>query len=146
MLKMLRSLAAFAVIAPLFVGAAVAKDTLYQRLGGYDAIAAVTDDFIGKLLADHMFDRFFAGSATDSKMRLRQNIVDFFCVKAGGPCYYMGRDMKTAHAGIGITKAEWDKATEYFAAAMVDLKVPDQEQKDLVALIVPLEKDVVEKQ
>jgi hemoglobin len=130
---------------PLAGSAAQAKDSLYKRLGGYDAIAAVTDSFIGKLLADHAFDRFFAGISDDSKGRLRQNIVDFFCKAAGGPCYYMGRDMKTSHKGLGITKAEWDKATGYFADAMSELKVPDQEQKDLVALILPFEKDIVEK-
>jgi hypothetical protein len=53
--------------------------------------------------------------------------------------------MKTSHKGLGITKAEWDKATGYFADAMSELKVPDQEQKDLVALILPFEKDIVEK-
>lgn len=130
---------------PLPASIAEAKDSLYKRLGGYDGIAAVTDDFIGRLLKDHDFDRFFAGISDDSKGRLRQNIVDFICKATGGPCYYMGRDMKTAHAGIGITKAEWDKATTYFAEAMKGLNVGGDEQKDVVALILPLEKDIVEK-
>jgi len=132
-------------IGPLKASAAHAKDTLYKRLGGYDAIAAVTDSFIGKLLKDPMFARFFAGISDDSKGRLRQNIVDFFCKAAGGPCYYMGRDMKTAHKGIGITQDEWNKATGYFGEAMKELNVPEEDQKDLVALITPFEKDIVEK-
>ena len=130
---------------PRLVDQAEAKETLYKRLGGYDAIAAVTDDFIGRLFADKAFERFFVGISTDSKMRLRQNIVDFFCKETGGPCYYMGRDMKTAHAGIGITKAEWDKATLHLAAAMNKFNVPQPEQDDFVALILPFEKDIVEK-
>jgi hemoglobin len=133
------------VVSPFSASVAQAKDTLYKRLGGYDAIAAVTDSFIGKLLKDHMFDRFFAGISDDSKGRLRQNIVDFFCKAAGGPCYYMGRDMKTAHKGLGVTKEQWDKATAYFGETMKELNVPDQEQKDLVALVTPFEKDIVEK-
>lgn len=132
-------------LVPLTASGAYAKDTLYKRLGGYDGIAAVTDDFVGRLLNDRMFDRFFAGISNDSKGRLRQNIVDFICKAAEGPCYYMGRDMKMAHAGIGISKAEWDKATGYFVEAMQSLNVPEQEQKDLTALILPLEKDIVEK-
>ena len=132
-------------VALLPASTAHAKDSLYKRLGGYDGIATVTDDFIGRLLKDHDFDRFFAGISDDSKGRLRQNIVDFICKAAGGPCYYMGRDMKTAHAGIGITKAEWDKATAYFGAAMKALNVGDTEQTDVVAVILPLEKDIVEK-
>jgi hemoglobin len=157
--RIIRSVAALALAAPLAgaallvpadaplapTGAAYAKDSLYKRLGGYDAIAAVTDEFIGRLLGDHMFDRFFAGISNDSKGRLRQNIVDFFCKETGGPCYYMGRDMKTVHAGIGITKAEWDKATGYMGDALNKFSVPEQEQKDFVALILPFEKDIVEK-
>jgi hemoglobin len=132
-------------LASALSSAALAKDeTLYQRLGGYDAIAAVTDNFVGRLLEDDMFERFFTGISNDSKMRLRQNIVDFFCKETGGPCYYVGRDMKTVHEGIGITKAEWDKATEHFVAAMQELQVPEQEQNDAAALIQPLEKDIVE--
>ena len=94
--------------APALTSVALAKDSLYKRLGGYDAIAAVTDDFIARLIGDPMFARFFAGFSDDSKKRLRQNLVDFLCEKTGGPCFYLGRDMKTAHAGLAITKAEWD--------------------------------------
>src|SRR5262249_46946130 len=77
--------------------------TLYQRLGGYDAIAAVSDDFIARLAGDPQFARFFAGFSTDSKIRLRQHIVDQLCQAAGGPCFYVGRTMKASHVGLGIT-------------------------------------------
>ena len=131
---------------PLSASEALAKDSLYKRLGGYDAIAAVTDDFIGRLLTDPMFKRFFEGFSADSKKRIRQNIVDLVCEKTGGPCYYVGRDMKTAHVGIGITKAEWDKSLELFGATLTNLKVPAEEGQELASLIVPLEADIVEKQ
>jgi hemoglobin len=142
--RIVRALAVGLVILPLS-GTAFAQETLYKRLGGYDAIAAVSDDFIGRLLADPMFERFFAGFSTDSKERIRQLIVDFVCEKAGGPCIYIGRDMKTAHAGIGITKEEWDKAIALFGESLTALKVPAQEAQDLSTLIVPLESDIVEK-
>jgi hemoglobin len=121
------------------------EQTLYERLGGYDAIAAVTDDFVGRLLADETFARFFAGFSSDSKAKIRQHIVEFVCRETGGPCVYTGRDMKLVHAGIGIGKPEWDKAVELFGATLAALSVPEQEQKDLAALILPLEKDIVEK-
>ena len=73
------------------------KKSLYARLGGYDAIAAVVDEFITRLATDKQFERFFTGFSDDSKKRLRQHILDQFCVAAGGPCVYMGRDMKTTH-------------------------------------------------
>jgi len=60
-----------------------AQDSLYKRLGGYDALAAVTDDFIGRLVTDPKLGRFFIGFSTDSKARIRQHIVDFLCVATG---------------------------------------------------------------
>ena len=86
--------------------------TLYNRLGGYDAIAAVVDDFIGRLVADKSFTKFFAGFSVDSKKRIRQHIVDQFCAAAGGPCIYTGRDMKTTHGGLGITEKDWNAAAK----------------------------------
>src|SRR2546423_1101780 len=88
------------------------EKTLYQRLGGYDAVAAVVDDFIGRLIADDRFAKFFKGASDDSKKRIRQHIVDQFCAAAGGPCVYTGRDMKTSHKGLGITEDEWNGAAK----------------------------------
>ena len=146
MSRISRALTAVIIAAPLFAGVALAKEqTLYQRLGGYDAIVAVTDDFLGRLVTGETFSRFFVGFSTDSKQRIRQHVVDFVCQATGGPCIYSGRDMKTAHAGIGITNAEWDASVAAFVETMKALKVPEAEQKDLAALILPLEKDILEK-
>lgn len=82
------------------------KATLYERVGGYDALAAVTDDFLGRMAADKALARFLAGHSEDSLKRIRQLIVDQLCAATGGPCVYIGRDMKTAHKGMGISKAE----------------------------------------
>jgi hemoglobin len=89
--------------------AAAAEPSLYQRLGGYDAIAAVSDDFLGRLAHDPSLGRFFVGHSTNSVARIRQDIVDFLCHATGGPCVYRGRDLRTAHAGLGITGADWDQ-------------------------------------
>jgi hemoglobin len=123
--------------AGLFSASAGAQDkTLYQRLGGYDAVAAVTDE---------QEKRFFVGFSTDSKMRIRQLIVDLICKSTGGPCVYSGRDMKTAHAGAGITKSDWDRTLQIFGEVLNKFKVPEKEQKELAALLAPLEKDIVDK-
>ena len=135
-----------ALALPLFTASAVAQDKpLYQRLGGYDAIAAVSDEFIARLAADDQEKRFFIGFSADSKMRIRQLLVDLICKSTGGPCFYTGRDMKTAHAGSGITKADWDHSLAIFGEVLNKFKVPEKEQKDLAALLAPLEKDIVEK-
>ena len=119
--------------------------TLYQRLGGYDAIAAVTDDFIVRLASDAQFSRFFAGFATDSKARLRQHIVDQLCQAAGGPCFYVGRTMKVSHAGLGITEREWQAAATHLVASLDKFKVPAREKDQVVAFVVTLKPDIVEK-
>jgi hemoglobin len=81
--------------------------SLYKRLGGYDALAAVTDDFIGRMVADPRLSRFFVGHAKESLDRIRQLIVDQLCNVTGGPCLYIGLDMKTAHEGLGIREKDW---------------------------------------
>jgi hemoglobin len=119
--------------------------SLYQRLGGYDAIAAVSDEFIGRLATDDMEKRFFVGFSTDCKKRIRQHLVNQLCNAAGGPCVYTGRTMKTSHAGAGITKADWDHSVKVLVEVLDKFKVPEKEQKDLFALLGPMEKDIVEK-
>ena len=120
--------------------------TLYQRLGGYDAIAAVTDDFIGRLVADPQLGPFFTGHSTDSKMRIRELVIDQVCAATGGPCVYKGRDMKTAHAGLGITEAQWNLAVSHLVATLNKLKVGEKEQNDLAAVLTTLKPDIVERQ
>src|ERR1043165_9455340 len=71
--------------------------------GGSCAIPALPDDFIARLAADKQLSRFVVGHSQDSLMKLRQHVVEFLCNATGGPCVYMGRDMKTAHKGMGIT-------------------------------------------
>jgi len=145
MIRIRHAIASTVVAVCLVSGTAFAADSLYKRVGGYDALAAVTDDFIGKLATDKDFSRFFVGFSEDSKKRIRQNVVDLFCQATGGPCFYVGRDLKVAHAGLGITKAEWDKSVMLFTDTLNKFKVPEQEQKDLAAIVIPLEKDIVEK-
>jgi hemoglobin len=122
-----------------------AEKSLYERLGGYNAIAAVVDDFVGRLVADPQFSRFFVGHSTDSKKRIRQHIVDQFCAAAGGPCLYTGRDMKTSHQGLGITDAEWDAAAKHLVASLDKFNVGQKEKDDLLAFVGGLKKEIVEK-
>jgi hemoglobin len=71
------------------------EKSLYERLGGYNAIAAVVDDFISRWVADPHIGRFLIGHSTDSKKRMRQQLVELVCEAAGGPCIYTGRNMRT---------------------------------------------------
>src|SRR5215213_1013768 len=146
----LKSVVAAAVLTVALAGAARAQDgmtkkSLYDRLGGYNAVAAVVDDFVGRLVADRQFERFFVGHSTDSKRRIRQHIVDQFCAAAGGPCVYTGRTMKDSHVGLGISEADWDAAAKHLVATLDKFKVPEPEKKDLLAFVTSLKADIVEK-
>ena len=121
------------------------KKSLYARVGGYDALALVVDDFIKRLATDPKFAKFFSGFSADSQKRLRQHILDQFCKAAGGPCEYLGRDMKTTHTGLGITEAEWEAAAKHLIAAMDKYKVPKAEKDELMAFVASQKKDIVEK-
>jgi len=119
--------------------------SLYKRLGGYDALAAVTDDFVGRLASDPQISRFFVGHSTDSIKKIRQLVVDQLCAATGGPCIYIGRDMKTSHAGLNITEKDWDASVKHLVATLDKLSVPSKEKDDVLGAVSTLKKDIVEK-
>jgi len=125
--------------------AAQSGNSLYKRLGGYDALAAVTDDFITRLATDKTLGRFFVGASDNSKMRIRQLVLDQLCAATGGPCVYIGRDMKTAHKGLGITEEDWNIAVKHLVATLTKFKVPESLQKEVATAISGLKSDIVEK-
>ena len=121
------------------------EPTLYKRLGGYDAIAAVTDDFIGRLAADKQLSRFLVGLSTDSQKKLRQHVVDQLCEATGGPCLYTGRAMKAVHTGLGITEADWQATVRHLVSTLDKFKVPEKEKTEVLAIASSLKGDIVEK-
>ena len=134
---------------PTAAGAAQDKPapakTLYQRMGGYDTLAGIIGDFIDRLKSDHAFDRFGGGRSANSLGRTKQLVVDQVCWMTGGPCFYIGRDMKTAHEGLKITEAEWESSTAKLKAALDKFKIAEPEQTEFLAMIGKLKPDIVEK-
>jgi hemoglobin len=127
-------------------GAAFAQEkSLYQRLGGYDAIAAVSDDFLDRLGKSKRLGKFVAGMSVDSKKKLRQHLVDFLCNATGGPCLYLGRDMKTVHTGLGIDEADWKDGVDALVGTLDKFKVPEKEKNEVLGAVSGLKKDIVEK-
>lgn len=121
------------------------EKTLYQRMGGYDVIAGLVEDFVHQLGEDPAFKRFGGGRGMDSLHRTRQLVVDQLCNLAGGPCVYIGRDNKTAHAGLAITQEEWDSSMKKWKASLDKFKIAEPEQKDFLAMIEKTRPDIVEK-
>ena len=119
--------------------------TLYQRLGGYDAIAAVTDEFITRMVLDKQLGRFFVGMSKGTKTVLREHIVEFLCDLTGGPCHYIGKDLKPAHEGLGITESDWRLAVAHLVASLNKFNVAPRERDDFVNAIAVFKDDIVEK-
>jgi hemoglobin len=136
------------ILALLICGSVLAdqhmEQSLYKRLGGYDAIAAVTDDFIGRMAGDKALSRFFVGHSKESLGHIRQLVVDQLCAATGGPCIYIGRDMKSSHQGMGITEADWNAAVVHLVATLDKFKVPERERKEVLGAVSGLKNDIVE--
>jgi hemoglobin len=121
------------------------SQSLYKRLGGYDALAAVTDDFVGRLVGDKQLTRFFNGVSTDSRKRIRQLVLDQLCAATGGPCIYIGRSMRTTHEGLGITEDDWNISVKLLGQTLDKFKVPKTEQDELAKILGTLKADIVDK-
>jgi hemoglobin len=114
---------------------------LYDRLGGKPAIEAVVDEFLARVAADERINAGFAGS---NLPKVRQRLVELICMASGGPCVYSGRDMKTAHAGMGVTGAQFDALAGHLIEALDKFKVPEKEKGEVIALVAPMKPDIVE--
>ncbi len=122
----------------------MSEATLYQRLGGYDAIAAVCADLITRLRADAQLGRFWQYRGEDGIKREYQLLVDYLCNAAGGPMYYTGRDNKLSHQGMRISAGDWDVFMGHLNATLDKFNVPDRERGDVLAFIDSTRADIVE--
>jgi hemoglobin len=118
--------------------------SLYQRIGGYDVIAKVIDDLFALMRADARFSRFAMGRGLDSRKRAQQLTVEQICALAGGPCYYTGRGMRDAHAGLNITASEWEANLELTRQALRKSGVASREEAEFVSLFERYRNDIVE--
>lgn len=114
---------------------------LYERLGSKPSISVVIDQFVANVTSDSRINGRFA--ATDIP-KLKQHLVDQVCAGTGGPCTYKGRDMKTTHAGMKISEAEFGALVEDLVKALTTLNVPSHEQQELLAILGPMKNDIVE--
>ena len=117
--------------------------SLYERLGGYDAISAVASDLLPRLQSDPQLARFWAHRGIDGVRREKQLLIDFLCANSGGPLFYTGRDMLTTHEGMGITESDWTVFLLHAAATLNKFEVPEKEQKEVVEFVLSLKGDIV---
>src|SRR5215203_2707025 len=119
-------------------------ESLYHRLGGYDAIAAATDDLLARLQSDPRLRDYWKGASTNNQHKARQLIVDFMTEAAGGPAYYTGRDMKTSHAGMRIDDSDWEAFMRHDASTLDHFLVASPEKDEVRAFFARLKTEIVE--
>ena len=118
--------------------------SLYSRLGGYDAIAGMVDDLLPRLRSDELLRRFWVSPrSVDTHNRERQLAVDFIAAAAGGPTFYLGRDMKASHEGMGITKGDYAAFMRCLAVSLDTFNVSEPERSEVVAFVTSLEPEIV---
>ena len=122
----------------------MSEKSLYERLGGYDAIFAVTNDLLDRMEKDPQLGRFWQHRSTDGVKRERQLIVDFLCASTGGPLYYKGRDMKLSHKGMRISESDWTIFLNHADATLKAFNVPQAEYEEVVAFVQSTKADIVE--
>ena len=120
------------------------EKTLYERLGGYDAVSAVADDLLPRLQADSQLGRFWNHRGEDGVAREKQLLIDFLSSSAGGPVYYTGRDMKTSHEGMRISESDWSAFLGHLNATLAKFQVAEREREDVVAFIQSTKPEIVE--
>jgi hemoglobin len=141
-MRKLRAVTAALCLLAVISGNAVAqKKSLYERLGGRDAIKAVVDELAVIVLADPRINKKFARSNPE---RLKFNVVEFICAETGGPCKYTGRDMRAAHKNMGVTEGEFNAFVENLVTALDKFNVGATEKNELLGILAPMKSQIVE--
>ncbi len=118
--------------------------SLYERLGGYDAIAAVTDALMVRIKDDDKLRRFYDHRGADGVAREQQLLVDFLCASSGGPLLYTGRDMKPVHVGMRLDEEDWKRGVAHLTATLEAFEVPEQEKGEMLGFTESLKPEIVE--
>ena len=133
----------FGAAALLFVPGSslrAAQSTLFDAMGGEPVLKASVDRFADIVEADDRINFTFA--ETDIS-KFKQLLYEQLCELSGGPCHYSGRDMRTAHAKLKITTAEFNALAEDLYLALGKSGVAYRQQNRLMALLAPMQRQIV---
>ena len=120
-----------------------AGPSLYRQLGGREGIAIVVDDFVANVVADNRINARFKSLPPAQVFKFKSHLADQICDAGGGPCAYVGRDMKTTHTGMNITEAEWNATVEALVKALDKNNVPAGAKQALLTTLGPMKTDIV---
>lgn len=117
--------------------------SLYDRLGGYDALAIFARKVIETAQQDGKLRRFWVDRNEDTNARDLQSLIDFMVNATGGQMYYRGRDMALAHKGMGITPIDWQRFIEIVGTVADEMGVGGAEGKEVMSFLNTLKDDIV---
>ena len=120
-----------------------AVPSVYKQLGGREGIAGVVDDFVANVVADDRINARFKALPPAQVSKLKSHLADQICDATGGPCAYVGRDMKTAHTGMKITEAEWSATVEALVKALDKNNVPAGAKGALIGTLGSMRPDIM---
>jgi len=126
-------------------GSAAGK-SLYDRLGGQPAIEAVANGLVDRILADNRVNRWFthAAASAENANAYKAKLAVFICAGVGGPCKYTGLDMTSAHKGRAVTSEAFDAVAQDLVAQLDQMKVPEQEKREVMEIIGSLKPSIVQ--
>jgi hemoglobin len=113
--------------------------SIYDRVGGYEGLEVVVEDFYDRVLADNRLSSFFAGTNMN---RMKGKSTEFFSATLGGPDPYTGLPMKQAHQGRGITMEHFDLVVGHLHDSLVAAGVPAETAAEILGVIAPLAVDI----
>jgi hemoglobin len=121
------------------------KTSLYDRIGGSEAIGKIFDEVGGRMAADPELAKFFQGQSQEALMTQRQRAIEFLCHETGGPCNYSGRPLKEAHASLNVTESQWKAFLKLLTATLDNQKIGEKEKDEFLAVVKRFKSDVVAK-
>lgn len=116
-------------------------ETVFDRLGGHDAVENVVNDFYDRVLSDERVVHHFEDTDTTE---LRAHQVQFISAVTGGPVQYSGQDMREAHEGMGITDEEFDVVADHLDTALAENDVSGDDREQVLAEVEELRPEIVE--
>jgi hemoglobin len=121
------------------------ESSLFERLGGSPGIARIVDEVAARHLENPAISaRFRPYVEPPQKLKeLKAHLAHFLELGSGGPQRYTGRDMKSAHAGMNISPAEYMAAMDDIVAALETASIDDETRKDVLAIAWSLKGDII---
>ena len=120
--------------------AASKDDQLYRAFGEKAGLVSLMDDFMVRLLDDARTGPQFKPA---NQQRVKEQLVEQLCALSGGPCVYKGADMKSSHANLDITKADFHALVEVLQSAMDAKGIPFRKQGEMLTLLAPMHRDII---